>query len=359
MQVMSPEEILHQRLHNQGLVHTRFKNPHDVVENLCAVQAQDFSGAKWGVGLRLKSANDETITEAFNDGRILRTHVMRPTWHFVSPKDIRWMLELTGPRVKKIMNAYNNQLGLSESTFEKGKKVIEKALKTHTFLTRQELKKEFVAEGIQTNVQKLALLVMRAEMDGLITSGPMRGKQFTYALMDERAPRGKIMSREKMVTALVERYFDAHGPATLHDFTWWSGLTLADAKEGVARARGLASVEFNGHPFWHAKNQKSFQNNEKSAFFLPNYDEYTIGYWSKRALYLPTKTTLFSGSGFYHAAVYNGMMVGMWKRSIAKNHFSIQTKLITPLRGSEKEALREAAQKYGAFFGKQVNVSGL
>lgn len=328
-----------------------------MVETVGAVQAQDFSGAIWGVGLRVKKSTYESIVSDFNTGKILRTHVMRPTWHFVSPQDIRWMLVLTRERVSKRIHAYNAPLGLNETIFSRANKQIEKELQKNDNLTRQELKHSLHRVGISTTVQKLAHLVMRAELDGLITSGPLRGKQFTYALMDNRAPASTLLPREKMLGMLAERYFSAHGPATLHDFSWWSGLTLAETREGVTHSRGLEKIDYSNQTYWFSKKQKTFSKEDEKIYLLPNYDEYTIGYWSKHALYLPVDTHIFSGNGFYHTIVCRGKVVGTWKRILQKNSFIIQTKFISPLNKDEKEQLQEAVHAYGEFFGMKGRLS--
>lgn len=192
---MDLPEVLSLRLHNTGLSHSPFKNAADAVSYLGAVQAQDFSAAKWALGLRIKDSTDKDIEKAFNDGRILRTHVMRPTWHFIVPEDIRWMLELTAPRVKAILASSNRKLELDEALFAKSNAAIVKALQDHNYLTRQELKKILTNICIETNVQRLAHIIMWAELDGLICSGPRRGKQFTYALLEERVEKAKRLSR--------------------------------------------------------------------------------------------------------------------------------------------------------------------
>ncbi len=183
---MNTSEILKLRLYNSGLSHSPFKSAVEAVSHSGAVQAQDFSAAKWALGLRIKNSTDEDIEKAFNDGKILRIHVMRPTWHFVRPEDIRWMLELTAPRVKSLLANYNRKLGLDDALFARSNSAIVKALEGRTYLTRQELNAILADTGIGTDVQRLAHIITRAELDGLICSGPRRGKQFTYALLDER-----------------------------------------------------------------------------------------------------------------------------------------------------------------------------
>ena len=183
---MTPEEIRRLRLSHSGLSHSPFTTGADAVAHSGAVQAQDFSAAIWSLGLRIRDATAATIENAYNDGKILRVHVLRPTWHFILPEDLRWMTALTAPGVKSMVAASNRKLGLDPTLFSKSNAAIEKALEGHGSLTRQGLKGILADIGIMTDVQRLAHIIMQAEIEGLICSGPMRGRQHTYALADER-----------------------------------------------------------------------------------------------------------------------------------------------------------------------------
>ncbi len=225
--------IPHVRLSNQHLTSQHFDSPEDVVSWFGAVQAQDFAGAKWALSQRCKNATDASIEQAFNEGKILRTHIMRPTWHFVTPSDIRWLLALTSPRVKRFNGYYYRQTGLDKSIFEKSNLVIKQALDGGKALTRSELKVYLEEAKIPTLNLGLSYTIMQAELDGVIASGPRRGKQFTYMLLDERVPQSKHISNEQALAELTKRYFQSHGPSLAKDFSWWSGLTLSDARRGI------------------------------------------------------------------------------------------------------------------------------
>lgn len=167
------------RLRNQHLSHPTFKNASEVVRWLGAVQAQDYAAAKWSLGLRLESATDEEVEKAFNHGEILRTHIMRPTWHFVMPEDIRWMLKLTSPRVKALLGHYDRTLEITEKILSKCHAVFTKALEGGKHLTRAELAEQLEKDKMATRGQRLGHIVMHAELDALICSGPRIGKQFS------------------------------------------------------------------------------------------------------------------------------------------------------------------------------------
>src|SRR5512139_384836 len=241
-------DIVRHRLHNQFLSQTNCTSPAQVVEQLGAVQSQDYAGAKWALAQRLKDpATDVAIDKAFNEGKILRTHVMRPTWHFVAPGDIRWLLMLTGPRVHVGSAFMYRKLELDQAIVKKSYRVLEKALQGNKQLTRAELGIAFEKAGILAEGQRLGYFMMSAELDGIICSGARRGKQFTYALLEERAPQVKPLKRDEALAELVRRYFTTRGPATLHDFTWWSGLTMAEAKEGIESVKSqFVSEEIEG-----------------------------------------------------------------------------------------------------------------
>ena len=226
--------IAHQRLHNQRLSSTDFKRPDEVVKWLGAVQAQDYHGAKWALAQRMQGATDARIEKAFTDGAILRTHVMRPTWHFVAPADIRWMLKLTAPRVNAASRYNYRKLELDDAFFHKSNKALARALRGGKQLTRDELRKAVGHVGVATNdLLRFSHILLRAELDGVICSGPRKGKQFTYALLDERTPKSRILARDEALAELTLRYFTSHGPATLQDFVWWSGQATSDARKGL------------------------------------------------------------------------------------------------------------------------------
>nr|MDQ6908888.1 winged helix DNA-binding domain-containing protein [Chloroflexota bacterium] len=230
---MTHLDIAHVRLHNHHIAGTKLAAPDAVVRWLGAVQSQDYAGAKWAVGQRMHDTTDAALDQAFADGAILRTHVMRPTWHFVAPADIRWLLALTAPRVNAT-NAYHyRKHGLNDATFARSNAALTNALRGGAQRTRTELASVLQQAGIATNDLRLGLIMMRAELDGVVCSGARRGKQFTYALLDERAPPAETLARDEALAELTRRYMTSHGPATVQDFVWWSGLTMTDAKAGL------------------------------------------------------------------------------------------------------------------------------
>src|SRR5213078_2598445 len=241
---------------------------------------------KWALGLRLQGVTDDDIEQAFTAGAILRTHVMRPTWHFVSPADVRWLLALTAPRVHAASAYYNRKLELDDAVFRYTNAVLANALQGEKQLTRDELASALQQAGIVTEgEQRVTHIMMRAELDGIICSGARRGKQFTYALLAERAPQARTLARDEALAELTMRYFTSHGPATVQDFVWWSGLTVADARAGIESLKSqLVQEVIDGQIYWFSASTPPAKVSS-STYLLPYFDEYTVGYTDRSAVF--------------------------------------------------------------------------
>jgi hypothetical protein len=360
--MMNNVDIAGRRLHNQRLVTTTFQNPNEVVSYLGAVQAQDYAGAKWALGQRIQNATDAAIDRSFNEGEILRPHVLRPTWHFVTPADIRWMLMLTAPRVHAANAFMYRNLELDKVTLKKSNATLEKGLQGGKQLTRSELASLFRKAGIIADGLRMGYFLMYAELEGLICSGPRRGKQFTYALLEERAPKVNPLRHDEALAELVKRYFTTRGPATLQDFTWWSGLTMAEAKNGVEMVRSqFLSEALNGQTYWFASAISSapFSEISPTAHLLPNYDEYFIGFKDRSAIgELARQSGLAKNDTalMAHIIILDGQIVGGWKRILKKDPVIVRLDLLTTLTKAEKQAITVAAEQYGKFLGLAVNL---
>ncbi len=358
---MTNLEIAQQRLQNQYLAQKPFDNSEAVVQWQGAVQSQDYAGAKWALGLRLAKATDDEVERAFTNGSILRTHVLRPTWHFVTPADIRWMLALTAPRVNAL-NAYQyRKCELDEVTFTRSHRALEKALQGGKQLTREELRGALQQAGIDTSDLRMTHLMMQAELAGLVCSGARRGKQFTYALLEERVPPAPSLTRDEALFALVQRYFASRGPATLQDFVWWSGLTMADARRGIEQVKFRFEQEVvGGQTYWSAAPVSPPKDLSLTAHLLPNYDEYFIGFKDRSAFMYTLKAlhkdVLLTGLSA-HIIVMGGQMVGGWKRTLTKNAVAVELTPLKPLTKAEKQAVTVAAERYGEFLKLPVTLT--
>lgn len=273
------------RLACQGLPAPRFENPGEVVRWLGAVQAQDYAMAKWAVGLRMRRATDDQVEQAFNQGRVLRTHVMRPTWHFVVPEDIRWMLRLTAPRVKAVLARSDPELEITGTLLARCFDIFAGALAGGKALTRTELAAHLARRRIVARGRRLGHIMVHAELEGLLCSGPRRRKQLTYTLLEERVPPAREPGRDEALAALVRRYFSSHGPAQLHDFAWWSGLSGADAREALGLVRSdLAEATVGGRTYWYAPRSGAAARPTSTAHLLSIYDEYIVAYRDRSAV---------------------------------------------------------------------------
>jgi hypothetical protein len=354
-------DIVRHRLHNQLLSQTELIQPNQVVARLGAIQSQDYAGAKWALAQRTKGLTDVEIDQAFNEGKILRTHLMRPTWHFVAPEDIRWMLALTGPRVH-VGNAFMyRQVELDKPIIHKSYKVLEKALQGHRHLTRTELASDFEKAGILAEGQRLSYFMMSAELDGIICSGPRRGKQFTYALMEERAPNARKLNYDEALAELTQRYFSSRGPASLQDFTWWSGLTMADAKKGIEILKPQFVEEmFDGKMYWYDPSVAAVMEKSPAAHLLPNYDEYFIGFKDRSAIgEIVRQFNLDANNPAFiaHIIIIDGQIVGGWKRTFKKDAVIIELNLLTKLTKVENLAILAAIEQYSKFLDLPVQLT--
>jgi len=349
---VNSSDIRNLRLQNQKLTNPSFKDAASVVGWLGGVQAQDFPAAKWAVGLRIKNGLDSEIEEAFNQGKILRTHVMRPTWHFVLPEDIRWMLELTAPRVKKILASYDRRLEITEKLLSRCKKIFIKALQGGKNLTRSELADELAKTKIVARTQRLAHILANAELDAVLCSGPRRGKQFTYALFEERAPCARQLERDEALAKLAQKYFTSHGPAQVKDFSWWSGLSMKDSNDAVATIKSKLVQEIvNDKTYWMAANSGT-EPLRPNAFLLSIYDEYTIAYRDRTDLSSEryVEKLIRMGNALTAVIVINGEIAGIWKRKTEKTKPQITTNLFRNLNKAEQKVLQGAEDSYLRFF---------
>jgi len=358
---MTSLDIARQRLLNQHIVEPTFKSPSEVVTWLGPVQAQEYTDAKWALGLRMENATDAIAEQAFNQGAILRTHLMRPTWHFVTPADIRWILQLTAPRVHARNAYYERQLELDAALLRRSDAVIAKALRGGKHLLRSELGVALAQAGIVAKTNRLGHIVHHAELEGIVCSGPRRGKQFTYALLDERAPQAKTLARDEALAELTLRYFTSHGPATVRDFAWWSGLTVADVKAGLSLLGSQLSQEvIDGQTYWFSSATRAANDTAVRAYLLPVFDEYTVAYKDRSTVFERVGMNKLGGSMeilLTYAIVVGGQIVGTWKPTLKKDTLLIETNLFTRLTAIERRAIAMAAKRYGDFIQLPVAVA--
>ncbi|GIG02644.1 winged helix DNA-binding domain-containing protein [Catellatospora citrea] len=349
------------RMRNLGLHATADATPQDVVGRLGAVQSQDYGPATWSLGERITAAHEDRLHRDFAEGALLRTHVLRPTWHFVTPEDIAWVLALTGPRVHQLNAYYYRQLGLDEQLRARCDALLTEAL-TGTQLTRKELTALCQAAGIGTEGFRMAYILMNAELNGLICSGAMKGKQHTYALLAERAPQALVLDPDAALAELTLRYFTSHGPATVKDFRWWSSLTQAEIRRSLDLVRGqLHSLDADGLTYWFAgEPAQPHTSDGPVAHLLQGYDEYIVGYTESKHL---LNVAGVGGGQRLDRPVYNGVLIidsqvaGHWKRTVGRTEVAVEVLVYAPLDADRAAAVQAAADHHGRFLGLPARVT--
>ena len=353
--------IVTARLRAQRLVGNGFASAVDVVRHFGAVQSQDYPGAKWALALRMRSAVESDIDRAFDAGAIVRTHVLRPTWHFVAPEDVRWMLALTGPKVHRGMAGRHRELGLDAPTIASAHRVFEKALEGGNQLTRPEVGAALEHAGIAVDPHRLPHLLYSGELTALLISGRRKHGQHTYALFEERVPKSPPLDREEAIARLAHLYFMSHGPAQLRDFVWWSGLTLAEARRGIASsADSLDHVEVDGATYWFDAALGAARLPAATAILLPNFDEYTVGYADRSAILHPARPfrpELFAFSSILsNVVVVAGQVCGAWRRQTARDRLRVEVRPLAALTGAEHTLVEAAGARLSRFLGRRVEV---
>jgi len=357
-----PARIALRRLRNQHLVSSSLTSAPDVVRALAAVQSQDYGNAKWAIARRVHGRLvDADIERVIASGAILRTHVLRPTWHFVAREDARWMLELTAPRVNTAMNYHNRVLELDRSVFRRSNAALERALRDGEQLTRPELAR--VLRGARVDVstgQRVGHLLMQAELDRVIISGARRGKQFTYALFDECVPSTPPRDRDEALADLALRYFRTRGPATLQDFGWWSGLTVADARRAVdINVRAIQRDISADRELWIAADAtRASARATRVAHLLPNYDELFVGFRDRLAFAERLRESSPNArvdALLGHMLFIDGQIVGGWRRTVAKG-VHVEVRLPRPITPIEQTLVTREIERFGAFLGVPATV---
>jgi hypothetical protein len=334
--------------------------PADVVRWFGAVQSQDYGLAKWSLGERLPGITDAEVQRSFDAGEFLRTHVLRPTWHFVAREDIRWLLRLTSPRVH-VTNAYAyRRAGLDVDAFATAHILLADALDGGAPRTRTELADVVGGAGLPSTGFGLGYLLIHAELDGLICSGPMRGTQHTYTLLEARVPPAPERDPDEALAELVTRYFTSHGPATAKDLRWWSSLTLADIARGLELAGDRLRHDLvDGVSYWSGWHETAALASP-TVHLVQGYDEYVVAFAESKyvldvsgtARALPPGTAVPNGR-----LLLNGQVTGRWKRTCTKDTLLVEAVLYRPLAPAESQALDAAAARHASYLNLRPRVA--
>lgn len=342
------------RMIGQQLAEPLFEQPGELVAWMGAIQAQDYNMCKWAVGMRLKSATLQTVNEALERGEIVRTHVMRPTWHLVAGEDIRWMLKLSSARIKSAIDSWvkGGGIEISEPQYTRCVDLLGKILSGNKSLTKEEITVEMSHAGVPTEDERVKRYLLRAEVLGIVCSGGDREGKPTYALLDEHVPATRELHREEALVKWAASYFRSHAPATLADFVWWSGLTMTEARKAIGLLGSELIEEQFGTQKYYIHQSYGRTCPQKNLHFLPPFDEYLISYKERTAaLDLKHQPKAFNRYGiFYPVILHNGRIIGNWTKAVKKDQLRISTSFFEPELQPDKTLLDAAQSRYEHFF---------
>ncbi len=347
------------RMLNSGLVEASFTTADEVVHWHGAIQAQDYGPAKWSVGQRATGLSDDDLDRAMADGSIIRTHVLRSTWHFVARDDIRWLLALTGPRVQQHNAGRYRELGLDNRTLTRCQALIVSALEGSNRLSRDEIACVLDDGGVDRSGQRLPHILMHCELESLICSGGLREKQQTYTLLDKRVPKAHRFHYDDALIELVRRYLRSHGPATVKDLGWWSSLRVAHIRRALdVLGAEMQSETIDGITFWSIASDDTDSGRGSGVHLLQAYDELYVGYTESR--YFGDPRAAFARAAWRDRSLPNGVVLlnggvaGHWRRSLQKDSITIEAFLYDPPKRRTATLLEAAAEKLGRFVGRRV-----
>ena len=347
------------RLKSHRIETEKKMSPADLVSYMGAMQAQDFAMMKWAVALRSGSDVTESTVEAdFNEGNILRTHLLRPTWHIVANEHIDWLMDLTSPFIKADIKHRFIAWELTEAILHRAYDVIGKNLAGNKHLTQDEVMEILNREGINTEEGRSYHLMRWAELDKIVCSGILKDGEQTYALYDERVRLKSQLTQEEALAKLALTYFTGHGPATISDFVWWSGLPATLAKKGMETvAKQLQPIVCDKKTYWMA-NEATIPK-KSSVTLLPAFDEFIIAYKDRSAtIDSPHNSKVVSSNGVFRPTVtIDGITVGIWKIIKKKNKRQIELHFFDAVDGMKLlSEIEPAAQQLGKFWNCEVEL---
>jgi hypothetical protein len=351
--------VIRQRLSTQRLSSAPVDDPAEAVRLLTCVQSQERDHALFSLGLRTRDARYADLLAAHSDGAFLRTHILRPTWHFVLAEDLRWILELTSARVESSMAGRHRQLGLDDDRMVgRSLDTLVEVLTGPTPLTRAEIGAEFERRGEPVAPgAPLGHLLLIGELRGLICSGPVKGVHHSYVLVDEVVPRGPSLSREEAMDRLVRRFFAGHGPASVRDFARWSSLTMTDTKRALAGiGDDLEHCEVDGETLWFDPEARARRRpHAPAAYLFPVYDEAVLTYPRLSFPVADGHPHAKRPDPFWAWVVLDEVNVGLWKRTLARDVVEVDVRLATSLGEEGRKAVRQAAERLADFVGRELS----
>ncbi len=361
-------QLVATRLQLQGLCRP-FQDPCSALQSMTAMQSQDLSMSIRALSLRSGCATANAVEQAFNAGHILRTHLLRPTWHLVMAKDLHWLLDLSADKILRQMRAHLKELELSPKVLSKARNIIQKRLEDLGSASREELMWALQSNGIATENNRGSLILMEAEMRRLLCSGPLVKRKQSYALIDQRAGKStEGMTREEAMARLALRYYASHGPASVQDFSWWSGLNEGEAsRASAAVSQQLQELRCKEDDtfYYCSKDSEIFDSAPRTTLLLPAYDELVIAYRDRQALVPANRQghCISTNGIFYPLILHNAKVLGRWKsQSKAKSvglQFEYFSGVLEDLSSAEQKRLAQALERctaeYAAYHGLSVH----
>lgn len=336
-------------MRNQHLWGARLRTAPEALGALVVVQAQEFAYAKWSLAQRTRTVVDADVAAAYAQGSILRTHLLRPTWHFVTPDDANWLLELTGPRVRAVNGYYLRKLELDDATLARTGGLIAEAVDGGTHLTRRQLGAMLHAAGIEAEGLRLGYILMCAELDRVVISGVPKGRQHTYAAFGERVPASDPLGPDAALAQLARRYLATRGPATVRDLAQWSGLTVIDCRTGLnAVADEFRVDEVDGLALWYPPRQDAAPRSPV-VDLVQGYDECIMSYSETKGYLVEPDLGERGEPKYMHAVLVDGRVVGHWKHTLSARSATIDMQLFRVLAEREEAALEAEIQRYAEF----------
>jgi hypothetical protein len=351
------EAVLRQRVATQHLLTDPLPSAAAVVADLLCVQSQEWAHAFWSLGMRSQHRTLARVREEFDRGNFLRTHILRPTWHFVAAADIAAVLAVTSPRVQQRNAGRYRALDLDAPTLTKAADLITALLAGGNFRTRSQIGEHLAQHDIPAPGQRLAYLVMNAELEGLICSGPMAGAQHTYALLEERAPRLPV-ERPWALAELVFRFFSGHGPATSADLVRWSSLPADQVRAGLHANRDRLEARTVGDQtvWWDPRRRLSPLGSSPRVLLLPIYDEVVLSYPAINFPAAPDHPARRGTDRFVGSVVVDEVDVGTWRRTVRGRKVQVETALTPRLGRRDREAVRLAVEELAGFLELELEV---
>jgi hypothetical protein len=346
------------RMRRQGVWAPTAAEATTALGSLVAMQGQEFAYALWALAQRVGPEDRPTHADmlaAFDRGEILRTHVLRTTWHLVLPQDLRSLLRLTTPRLRRMTAFYDRRLGLDRPELDRAQRVLAAEVSGGRHRTRKELAAALTAAGIEASGQRLGHLMMHAEFDEVLISGAMAGKQHTYAAFDERVPaEPRPFDEDTALTELAGRYAATRAPVTAKDLAAWASLTVTRARAGL-EAAGCEREEVDGLALYHPAGQPPAPHEEPAprVDLLQGYDEMIMSYSESRRVIIRDGGVLPvpNWDNYLHAVLIDGILAGHWRHQLAARDAVIALQPIRRWSAAEHRAVAVAVARYGRYLG--------